>query len=143
MIHWHRRVMLLAMVFYFLLLSSSWSQPLEKSAENGFTPQERKWAVQWINKRLSLLMEDGFIERIKCSENESSYEVFVSSAWDLLPVEEKKAFLADFSRARQITQHTPFLLVKRNDSGEVVAEVNRRGIFVFGGEGEYFYPPVP
>ena len=141
---WHRIVIILAaMVFCLSPLTSSWGETPAKSAENGFSAAERQWAVQWINQRLSLLMEDGFITRIRCSEDNSSYEVFVSSDWDFLSVEEKKTFLADFSRARQITGHSPLLVVKSNDSGEVVAQVNGRGIFVFGQEGEYFLPSEP
>lgn len=133
-------VVLLVMLCCFSLPSSSQVQTPEKNSGNGFSPQQQKWAVQWINKRLTLLMEDGLIKRIKCPENEDSYEVFVSPAWEAMTIEDKRSFLADFSLARQVTGHAPFLVIKSDGSGEMLAEVNGRGIFLFGGEGEYFSP---
>ena len=112
----------------------------EKEAEDKFSLKEKQWAVRWIKDRLSLLMEDGLIKRIKCYENEENYEVYVSSSWGFLTTEEKRRFLGDFSRAREITKHTPFLSVRDNETGEVLAKVNKWGIFIFEGSGEYFTP---
>ncbi|MDX1777905.1 MAG: hypothetical protein R3339_03430 [Thermodesulfobacteriota bacterium] len=113
---------------------------VEKETEDKFSLKEKQWAVRWITDRLSLLMEDGLIKRIKCYEDDENYEVYVSSAWGFLSIEEKKRFLADFSRAREITQHTPYLSVRDDETGEVLAKVNKWGIFIFEGSGEYFTP---
>ncbi|KPJ59599.1 MAG: hypothetical protein AMJ42_01875 [Deltaproteobacteria bacterium DG_8] len=118
----------------------------EQLAERGgkeFSLKEKLWAAKWMSEKLCLLMEDGLIKMIKCSEDESSYEVFVSSSWHLLGTEEKRDFLRNLSRAREITQHSPYLVVKNVDSGEIVAQVNEWGILIFGKEGEKFIPNIP
>ena len=112
----------------------------EDQKEEKFSLKEKRWAVQWINERLSLFMEDGLIELIKCYEEDENYEVYVSSSWGFLTLEEKKRFLRDFSKAREITQQSPFLSVRNNDTGEVLAKVNKWGIFMFDESGEYFTP---
>ena len=111
-----------------------------EEVEDKFSLKEKQWAVQWITDRLSLFMEDGLIKRIKCYADDANYEVYVSSSWGFLTTEEKKRFLGDFSRAREITRHTPFLSVRDNETGEVLAKVNKWGIFIFEGSGEYFTP---
>lgn len=108
--------------------------------EDKYTIEEKRWAVQWINERLALLMEDGLITMIKCYQNDENYEVFVSSSWDFLTTEEKRVFLSDLSRAREITQHSPYFAVRNSDTGEVVAQVNKWGILIFDATGEYFFP---
>ena len=112
------------------------AEPLTEIRSKKFSLKEKLWAVKWINEKLSLLMEDGLIRRIKCPEDGSGYEVFVSSSWHLLSTEEKSDFLRNLSRAREITQHSPHLVIKSNESGEVVAQVNEWGILIFGEEGE-------
>ena len=112
----------------------------EKEAVDTFSLKEKQWAVRWITDRLSLLMEDGLIKRIQCYEDDENYEVYVSSSWVFLTTEEKRRFLEDFSRARKITRHTPFLSVRDNETGEVLAKVNKWGLFIFEGSGEYFTP---
>ena len=121
--------------------SSQAVQPDEEEGEQ-FSLQEKLWAVKWINEKLSLLMEDGLIKRIKCYEDDKTYEVFVSSSWRLLGADEKSDFIRNLSRAREITQHSPYMVVKDNDSGEMVAQVNEWGILIFGEEGEQFLPVV-
>ena len=111
-----------------------------EEAEDKFSQKEKQWAVRWITDRLSLLMEDGLIKRIQCYSDDENYEVYVSSSWDFLGIEEKRRFLGDYSRAREITRHTPFLSVRDNDTGEVLAKVNKWGIFIFDESGEYFTP---
>ena len=117
------------------------AEPIEEDGER-FSLKEKLWAVKWINEKLSLLMEDGLIKRIKCFEDDRNYEVFVSSSWSLLDADEKSDFIRNLSRAREITQHSPYLVVKDNDSGEVVAQVNEWGILIFGKEGEQFLPTI-
>jgi len=131
-------VVILSFSYFF---SSQAVQPTEEEGEK-FPLKEKLWAVKWINKKLSLLMEDGLIKRIKCYEDDKTYEVFVSSSWSLLDADEKSDFIRNLSRAREITQHSPYLVVKDNDSGEVVAQVNEWGILIFGKEGEQFMPAV-
>jgi hypothetical protein len=135
-------------IFIFVLilsLSCLFLSPAELFAQRGskrFSLKEKVWAAKWISERLSLLMEDGLIKKIKCYEDDSDYEVFVSSSWHLLGTEEKRDFIRNLSRAREITQHSPYLVIKDNDSGEVVAEVNEWGILIFGEEGEKFLPTI-
>jgi hypothetical protein len=129
-----------------LLLSGLFSLGAETiPGETGkeFSREEKLWAVRWINEKLSLLMEDGLIKRIECSGDDSRYEVFVTSAWELLSTEEKKNFLNNLSRAREITRHSPFLVVKCSESGEILAQVSRWGVVVFGQEGEFFTEEKP
>jgi hypothetical protein len=139
------KAMLTAAVFFACFVLCRAEPPVEKTgvteeAEDRYTIEEKRWAVQWINERLALFMEDGLIKLIKCYKDDENYEVFVSSSWDFLATEEKRFFLRDLSRAREITQHSPQLAVRNNDTGEVVAQVNRLGILIFDGTGEYFFP---
>ena len=137
------------LVFVFVVILSfsySFSSQAERWVEEEgekFSLKEKLWAVKWINEKLALLMEDGLIKRIKCYEDDKTYEVFVSSSWSLLDADEKSDFIRNLSRAREITQHSPYLVVKDNDSGEVVAQVNEWGILIFGKEGEQFLPVIP
>ncbi len=119
---------------------SARAEPLTESNGSKFSLKEKLWAAKWINEKLSLLMEDGLIKRIRCSKDDSRYEVFVSSSWHLLGTQEKRDFLTNLSLAREITQHSPYLFIKDNDSGVVVAQVNEWGILIFGEEGEEFIP---
>ena len=121
---------------------SSWAEQPAEGKSKEYSLKEKLWAVKWISEKLALLMEDGLIKRIKCYEDDSNYEVFVSSSWHLLSTEEKRSFLSNLSRAREITQHRPFLVVKDSESEEVVAKVDKWGILVFGKEGEKILPPV-
>jgi len=121
---------------------SSQAEPLIDKKGKKFSLKEKLWAVKWINEELALLMEDGLIKRIECSVNDSNYQVFVSSSWRLLSTEEKRNFLSNLSRAREITQHSPYLVIKDSESKEIVAQVNEWGILIFGEEGEKFFPPV-
>jgi len=133
-----KRILTVALVSMLSLscFFSSHAEPLDAENADKFSLKEKLWAAKWINEKLSLLMEDGLIKRIKCSKGNGSYEVFVSSSWHLLGTEEKRDFLANLSRAREITQHSPYLFIKDNDSGAVVAQVNEWGILIFGEEGE-------
>ena len=134
--------MLTGAVFFACFVLCRAEPPVEKTrvADDRYTREEKRWAVQWINERLALFMEDGLIKLIKCYKDDENYEVFVSSSWDFLTTEEKRVFLRDLSRAREITQHSPQLAVRNNDTGEVVAQINRLGILIFDGTGEYFFP---
>ena len=129
--------------FCFHLAAASWAETSGEKEESGHSREDTNWAVHWINNRLSLLMEEGLVTRIKPSSSGDSYTVFVSSAWQLLTTGEKEAFLRDFSRARQLTGHSPYVVVKRDGSEQMIAEVNRQGIFLYGGEEQSFFPRDP
>lgn len=135
-------VMLTGALFFAAVALCRAQPPAGSAGAKGYryTGEEKRWAVQWINERLALLMEDGLITLIKCHEDDDGYEVFVSSSWDFLSTEEKRVFLRDLSRAREITQHSPYLAVRNNDTGEVLARVNRLGILIFDAGREYFFP---
>ena len=140
-----KKLVVVFLITALLIPCSAFSQPeqplKEKEAEEDkFSLKEKQWAVQWITERLSLLMEDGLIKRIKCYADDENYEVYVSSSWDFLTLDEKKRFLRDFSRAREITRHSPFLSVRNDETGEVLAKVNKWGILIFDEKGEYFTP---
>jgi hypothetical protein len=139
------KVMFTGAVFFACFVVCRAEPPVEKTetteeTESKYTMEEKRWAVQWINERLALFMEDGLIKLIKCYKDDENYEVFVSSSWDFLTAEEKRVFLRDLSRAREITLHSPYLAVRNNDTGEVVAQVNKWGILIFDATGEYFSP---
>jgi hypothetical protein len=131
-------VVILSFSYFFSSQAERWA----KEEGERFSLKEKLWAAKWINEKLALLMEDGLIKRIKCFKDDRSYEVFVSSSWSFLDADEKSDFIRNLSRAREITQHSPYLVVKDNDSGEVVAQVNEWGILIFGKEGEQFLPVV-
>ena len=137
-------IWMVILIFVLSLSTFPPSQAVQPTEEEGdkFPLKEKLWAVKWINEKLSLLMEDGLIKRIKCYEDDKTYEVFVSSSWSLLDADEKSDFIRNLSRAREITQHSPYMVVRDNDSGEVVAQVNEWGILIFGKEGEQFLPVV-
>jgi len=126
-----------------LVEGESKEHPLAEGESKEYPLKEQLWAAKWISEKLSLLMEDGLIKKIKCYEDDSNYEVFVSSSWHLLGTEEKRDFLSNLSRAREITQHSPYLVVKDSENEGMVAKVDEWGILVFGEEGEKFLPPVP
>jgi hypothetical protein len=122
--------------------AASWAQTSGAKDESGAARQDADWAVHWINSRLSLLMEEGLITRIKPSSTGDSYTVFVSPAWHKFPMEEKEAFLRDFSRARALTGHSPYMVLKMNGSEQTIAAVNQEGIVIDGGE-QSFAPLDP
>jgi len=105
---------------------------LAQRRDDRFSQKEKLWAAKWITEKLSLLMEDGLIKKIEVSEDDHSYKVFVSSSWRHLSTEEKRSLLGNLSRAREITHHSPYLVVSDSNSGEVVAQVNEWGILIFG-----------
>jgi DNA-binding Lrp family transcriptional regulator len=140
-----KRIFIIVLVS-FLVFSYIFSSQAEQLAEEEikeYPLKEKLWAAKWISEKLALLMEDGLIKKIKCYEDDSNYEVFVSSSWHLLSTEEKRDFLSNLSRAREITQHSPYLVVKDSENEGMVAKVDEWGILVFGEEGEKFLPPVP
>ena len=132
----------LVSIFFFSYIFFSQAELWAEGKSRKYPLKEKLWAAKWISEKLSLLMEDGLIKRIKCYEDDSNYEVFVSSSWHLLSTEEKRSFLSNLSRAREITQHSPLLVVKDSESEEVVAKVDKWGILVFGKEGGKILPPV-
>jgi hypothetical protein len=87
-------------------------------------------------------MEEGLITRIKPSPSDDSYTVLVSSGWQNFPMEEKEAFLRDFSRARSLTGHSPYMVLKMNGSEQMIAEVNKEGVFIYGDQ-QSFSPRDP
>ena len=140
-----KKLVVVFLIAALLIPCSAFPQPEkplqeEETEEDKFSLKEKQWAVRWIGERLSLLMEDGLIKRIKCYADDENYEVYVSSSWDFLTLDEKKRFLRDFSRAREITRHSPFLSVRNDETGEVLAKVNKWGILIFDEKGEYFTP---
>jgi hypothetical protein len=140
-----KKLVVFFLISAFLIPCSAFPQPEKplqekETEEEKFSLKEKQWAVRWIDERLSLLMEDGLIKRIQCYANDENYEVYVSSSWDFLTLDEKKRFLRDFSRAREITRHSPFLSVRNDETGEVLAKVNKWGILIFDEKGEYFTP---
>jgi hypothetical protein len=123
---------LLAVLLCLHLAAASWAQTAGEKEESADFRQDTNWAVHWINSRLSLMMEEGLITRIKPSSSGDSYTVYVSSGWQHFPMGEKEAFLRDFSRARALTGHSPYMVLKMNGSEQTIAEVNQEGIFLYG-----------
>jgi hypothetical protein len=134
--------LLLTALLCFHLAAAAWAQTSGAKEESGDARQDAGWAVHWLNSRLSLLMEEGLITRIKPSSSEDSYTVFVSSGWQNVPMEEKEAFLRDFSRARVLTGHSPYMALKMNGSEQMIAEVNKEGIVMYGDQ-QSFLPRNP
>lgn len=136
-------IVILVSILTFSCFFSFQAETLAERKGKKFSLKEKLWATKWINEKLSLLMEDGLVKKIKCSEDDSSYEVFVSSSWHLLGTEEKRDFLRNLSRAREITQHSPYLVIKDVESGAIVAQVDVWGILVFGEEREHSLSSIP
>ncbi len=137
-----RAVLLLTALLFFHPVAASWAQTPGAKEESGDARQDAGWAVHWLNSRLSLLMEEGLITRIKPSSSGDSYTVFVSSGWQNFPREEKEALLRDFSRARLLTGHSPYMVLKMNGSEQMIAEVNKEGVFIYGDQ-QSFSPRDP
>ncbi len=137
-----RIVALLAALLFFHPAAASWAQTPGEKVESGDARQDAGWAVHWLNSRLSLLMEEGLITRIKPSDSRDSYTVFVSSGWQNFPMEEKETLLRDFSRARALTGHSPYMVLKMNGSEQMIAEVNKECIFIYGDQ-QSFSPRDP
>ena len=51
----------------FLVFFYSWAEPSAKRRGKKFSLKDKVWAAQWINEKLSLLMEDGlYVVLIPC-----------------------------------------------------------------------------
>jgi hypothetical protein len=137
-----RAVSLVAAFLCFHLAAASRAQTSGEKGGSGDARQDAIWAVHWLNSRLSLLMEEGMITRIKPSSDGDGYTVFVSPGWRNFPLGEKEIFLRDFSRARKLTGHSPYMVLKMSGSEQMVAEVNKEGIFQYGEE-QSFSPRDP
>ena len=69
-----KKLVVVFLIAALLIPCSAFPQPEkplqeEETEEEKFSLKEKQWAVRWIGERLSLLMEDGLIKRIKHSRN--------------------------------------------------------------------------
>lgn len=110
----------------------------KKWDEKKFTRQECRWAVKWINGELPFFMANGILKKIIAKKK--VFEIWTGEGWNELKFEQKGAFLANMSRAREITGHRPFFRVIDNVNKNTVARVADRFIEInLPGEGLFKY----
>jgi hypothetical protein len=76
-----------------------------QTAQDTFSPAQYSWAMNWINGPLETLMAHGVIESIASSD--TNFHVRAGEAWAQLLFRQAGEILSNFSRARQITGHSP------------------------------------
>ena len=114
----------------FLLFSASHSfskeRELSEDSEKEFSRKECRWAVKWINNKLSFLMGNGVLKRIISKED--VFVVRVGEPWYKLEFSQKGEFLKNLSRSREITGHPPFFSMLDDETKEIVAKVSENSI---------------
>lgn len=118
----------------------------EPEQQKVFPLRERRWAVNWVNSRLPVIMGSGAIKTI--IDNKEVYEIYVGQPWYQLPFSTRGALLQELSRVREITGHSPFFSALDSASHDVTAVISEYGIKILvAGEGFFTYicepPPSP
>jgi hypothetical protein len=105
-----------------------------------YSRREIRWAAGWINREVALFMARNIVTKIIAGD--SAFEVHVGDPWYVLDFGQQGQFLQQLSRAREITGHSPFFVVRDDTSTDIVARVSGRGIEVaLPGEGMFTYLP--
>ncbi len=89
-------------------------------------------------------MGKGIVKKISNKEKKDIFNVFVGEKWYGLPFRTRGEFLKNLSRAREITEHSPFFSVYDDASQQLAAGVSRSAITIrLPDEGffEYLYLP--
>lgn len=103
--------------------------------EPTFAPREIRWAVQWINRDLGVLMGARVIDMIIDRDN-GFFEVRVGPQWQHMTFAARGETLLNLSRAREILGHAPFFDVRDRTGAQVVARVREAAVEVMvAGEG--------
>lgn len=111
-----------------------------QTEQNTFSPAQYDWAMGWINGPLETLMAHGVIESI--SSSETNFQIWTGNLWKQLSFRQAGEILSNFSRARQITGHSPFFTVDERNTGTALGRVTQASITVFiPGEGYFEYFP--
>jgi len=111
-----------------------------QTAHNTFSPAQYSWAMNWINGPLETLMAHGVIESI--SSSDTNFHVRAGEAWAQLLFSQAGEILSNFSRARQITGHSPFFTVEESSTGTVIGRVTQTSITILvTNEGYFEYFP--
>ncbi len=111
-----------------------------QTAHNTFSPAQYSWAMNWINGPLETLMAHGVIESI--SSSDTNFHVQAGEAWAQLLFRQAGEILSNFSRARQITGHSPFFTVEESSTGTVIGRVTQTSITILvTNEGYFEYFP--
>jgi hypothetical protein len=107
-----------------------------QATEDTFTPEQYSWAIGWINGPLETLMAHGVIESISTSD--TTFRVQTGEEWKELSFRQAGEILRDFSRARQITGHSPFFTAEQGSTGTVFGRVTQSAITVLIPDEGYF-----
>jgi hypothetical protein len=110
--------------------------PEGQADEDPFSPAQYNWAIHWINGPLETLMAHSVIERISVSD--TNFQVRTGEAWGQISFRQAGEILSRFSRARQITGHSPFFTVEQNDTGTICARVTQESIAILVPDEGYF-----
>jgi hypothetical protein len=111
-----------------------------QTAHNTFSPAQYSWAMNWINGPLETLMAHDVIESI--SSSDTNFHVRAGAAWAQLLFRQTGEILSNFSRARQITGHSPFFTVEESSTGTVIGRVTLTSITILvTNEGYFEYFP--
>lgn len=109
-----------------------------KSDTEKFSRRECRWAAKWINSELSFLMGKGVFKKIISKDN--LFEVRIGEPWYKMEFSRKGELLQSFSRARQITGHSPFFRLIDDETKETVADISESAIeILLPGEGFFQY----
>jgi hypothetical protein len=111
-----------------------------QTAQATFSPAQYSWAINWINGPLETLMAHSVIESI--SSSDTNFHVRAGEAWAQLLFGQAGEILSNFSRARQITGHSPFFTVEESSTGTVIGRVTQTSITILvTNEGYFEYFP--
>ena len=111
-----------------------------RTSQDTFSPAQYSWAINWINGPLETLMAHGVIESI--SSSDTNFHVRAGEAWAQLLFRQAGEILSNFSRARQITGHSPFFTVEESSTGTVIGRVTQTSITILvTNEGYFEYFP--
>lgn len=122
-----------------LILGAAIPEAGVQAGQRPYSRSQYRWAVNWINGPLETLMANGVIETV--STRGGSFQVQAGDAWSGLSFKQAGEILKNISRARQITGHSPFFTVTRQETETVLGRVTGSSITVLvPGEGyiEYF-----
>lgn len=108
----------------------------DRAYEDPFSPAQYNWAINWINGPLETLMAHSVIERISASG--TNFQVRTGEAWGRISFRQAGEILSKFSRARQITGHSPFFTVEQDTSGTICARVTQDSITILVPDEGYF-----
>lgn len=100
-----------------------------------FSPREIRWAVQWINRDLAVLMGARVFDMI-IDQDDGFFQVRIGPQWQNMTFAARGETLLNLSRSREILGHVPFFDVRDRAGEQVVARVGETAVEIMvAGEG--------